>query len=193
MFLKGFLANPRTVGSFAPSSSQLVNRLLDGIDWADVNHVVELGPGTGVITRALLDRLGPRAALTAFEVNRGFATHLVRQLPDPRLTVVCASAATLPSHIEAGVDVVISSLPFSIMPGHVRDEILMATFNVLSPGAAFVGYQYSTRLTKSLRKIFVDVDVDFEPRNWPPAFVFKARRQAVRLLEHPAVGAVCDN
>ncbi len=176
LFARGFLANPRGVGSVIPSSPRLVGRLLGGLDWSQVRHVVEFGPGTGVVTRALLARLGPDARVTAFEINPEFAAYLARDIADPRLTVVPASAETLASHVEPGVDVAVSSLPFSIMPRHVRTGILTATLEVLAPGAPFVGYQYSTAWLKELRRFFPDLSVRFEPRNWPPAFVFTAHR-----------------
>jgi phospholipid N-methyltransferase len=66
-------------------------------------------------------------------------------------------------------------MPFSIMPREVRGRILAATARVLKPGAPLIGYQYSPAFLAELRGAFPAVHVRFEPRNWPPAFVFTAR------------------
>ncbi len=180
LFARHFLANPRGIGSMIPSSRRLTQRLLSGVDWPAARIVVEYGPGTGVVTRAILGHMAPDARLFAFEINSDFVDFLRRTVPDPRLTVVAASAETvaavLAQHGLDHCDAAVSSLPFSIMPPRVRLRILAATARVLAPGAALVGYQYSTRWLRELRRSFGDVAVAFEPRNWPPAFVFTARR-----------------
>ncbi|WP_426167208.1 class I SAM-dependent methyltransferase [Sandarakinorhabdus sp. DWP1-3-1] len=180
LFARHFFANPRGIGSMIPSSRRLTQRLLAGFDWSTARVIVEYGPGTGVVTRAILAQMAPDARLFAFEINEDFVTFLRRAIPDPRLTVVHDSAESVASALAAAgiehCDAAISSLPFSIMPPRVRLRILAATARVLAPGAAMVGYQYSTRWLRELRRSFGDVAVDFEPRNWPPAFVFTARR-----------------
>lgn len=180
MFARNFLANPRGTGSVIPSSRRLTQLLLADFDWSKASTVVEYGPGTGVVTRALLARLGPEARLFAFEINGDFVAYLRQSITDPRLTVVEASAedvaAVLAKHGLAQCDAAVSSLPFSIMPPRVRLRIIAATGKVLAPGAMLVGYQYSTRWLRELRRGFKHVTVRFEPRNWPPAFVFTARQ-----------------
>jgi phospholipid N-methyltransferase len=187
-FARQFLAHPRRVGSLIPSSRPLVSRMLAGVDWAGVKTAVEFGPGTGVVTRAILARLRPDARLIAFEINPDFATYLARSIADPRLVVLPLSAEHVADHVDVhvdgqgdgqaggGCDVAISSLPFSIMPRAVRGRILAATATALKPGAPLVGFQYSPAFLAELRSGFPDVAVRFEPRNWPPAFVFTARK-----------------
>ncbi len=180
LFARSFLANPRGTGSVIPSSRRLTQRLLGEIDWTKARTIVEYGPGTGVVTRALLARMAPDARLFAFEINAEFVAYLRHNIHDPRLTVIEASAATvaavLGKHGLTHCDAAVSSLPFSIMPTRVRLRIVAATAAVLAPGATLVGYQYSTRWLRELRRGFAQVTVRFEPRNWPPAFVFTARQ-----------------
>lgn len=181
LFVRNFLANPRGIGSMVPSSRRLTRRLLAGVDWSAARIIVEYGPGTGVVTRAILAQMAPDARLFAFEINDDFVAFLHRTITDPRLTIIAASAESVATVLCAkGIDhcdAAISSLPFSIMPPRVRLRILSATAKMLVPGAALVGYQYSTRWLRELRRSFGDVEVRFEPRNWPPAFVFTARRE----------------
>ena len=179
LFARNFFANPRRVGSVIPSSRRLIQRLLGHTDWHHIKVVVEYGPGTGGVTRGLLARLGPDARLFAFEINGDFVDYLRRDIQDPRLTVVAASAETVGAVLAAAgfahCDIAISSLPFSIMPVTVRQAIVRATAAALAPGAQLIGYQYSTAWLRELRHEFRHVAVQIEPRNWPPAFVFTAR------------------
>ncbi|MEI6484972.1 MAG: methyltransferase domain-containing protein [Sphingomonadales bacterium] len=174
LFARQFLANPRCVGSLIPSSQPLVQRMLAGVDWSRVDTAVEFGPGTGVITRAALARLRPDARLIAFELDPRFAAYLAESIADPRLRVLTVSAEAVAAHVPAGCDVALSSLPFSIMPRDVRGRILAATAATLRPGGRCNAYQYSPALLPELRSLFGAVTMRFEPRNWPPAFVFSA-------------------
>ncbi|GGE18311.1 hypothetical protein GCM10011529_25980 [Polymorphobacter glacialis] len=181
LFARNFFANPRGVGSVIPSSRRLTQRMMAAVDWTTARTIVEYGPGTGVVTRAVLARMAPEARLFAFETNSEFVAYLQRSIADPRLTVIDGSAETVAAVLAAAglasCDAAVSSLPFSIMPTRVRLRIVAATAAVLVPGAPFVGYQYSTRWVRELRRAFDHVTVRFEPRNWPPAFVFVARRE----------------
>jgi phospholipid N-methyltransferase len=180
LFARHFLADPRSVGSAIPSSRRLVSRLIDGVDWNTAKVIVEYGPGTGCVTRAILAAMAPDARLYAFDINADFIAHLQRTLPDPRLILVAASAETVAARLAADgighVDAAISSLPLTIMPPRVRCRILKATHRVLAPGAPLSFYQYSTRQIRQLRRHFGALAMSFEPRNWPPAFVFTARK-----------------
>lgn len=176
LFARQFLANPRRIGAVAPASGALVRCMLDGVDWSAVRLAVEYGPGTGVVTRAMLARMHPDARLYSFEINPDFVHFLKHSIRDPRLTVLAVSAAEADAHVPGPCDVAISSLPLGVMPGPVRAAVLDATARLLRPGAALIGYQYSPARLAEVRRAFPDLSLRIEPRNLPPAVVFTARR-----------------
>lgn len=180
VFALNFVKHPRMVGTFAVSSPALVRRLLDGTDWGAVGKAVELGPGVGTITAAMLARMAPAARLLAIEMNRDFVVELGRQLPDPRLAVAHGSAADLPLHLHqaglAGADLVVSGIPFSTMPPAIRDRTLDAVAGALAPGGSFLVYQYSASVLPHLESRFAEVRREREWRNLVPVHVFRCRQ-----------------
>src|ERR1700733_3523122 len=92
-----FLKDWRTTGTIAPSSRFLQKGLMDAVDFRHARLGVELGPGTGFDTRAILDLLRSDAHLVAVEINGRFVARLRDTIPDPRLMVVEDSAADLPA------------------------------------------------------------------------------------------------
>jgi phospholipid N-methyltransferase len=118
----------------------------------------------------------PDARLIAIETNPDFVQLLRKQLQDPRLTVVQGSAESVDTVLRQaganGADYIISGIPFSMIPGERRESILRKTCQSLTPGGAFLVYQFSTRVLADLRRIFRHVRRDFEPRNVLPAHLF---------------------
>jgi phospholipid N-methyltransferase len=179
-FFRQFVRAPRTVGSIIPTSNAAIRVLLAPVDWSVARVVVEYGPGTGVFTRALLQRLGPHARLIAIDTNPVFTQWLRRAIPDPRLELVEGSAADIEA-ILAGLglseaDYVISGLPFSTIPSAVAEAIMDATARALRPGGAFLVYQYSLFVMPMLRARFGRVDLGRAWRCVPPARLFRAWR-----------------
>ena len=174
------IANIRTSGTIVRSSSYLITRLLRAIDFETARTVVQLGVGTGCITRELLRRLRPDARLIAFEVNRVFVEEC-RCLEDGRLDLRHACAGTLPDVLDAlgidRIDAVVSSLPLAIMPDALVDRILTASQAHLAADGKFLQYQYSLTNLGMLERRFPDVRLGFTLRNLPPAFVYECSQQ----------------
>jgi hypothetical protein len=99
-FLQGFLKSPKQVGSIIPSSRFLERRIVRASEIERASLVVELGPGTGGTTRALLRAMSPKARLLAIEIDPASspaAPH--RPAPDraraaPQIEPRCASATS---------------------------------------------------------------------------------------------------
>lgn len=195
-----FLRRPRTTGAIAASSRRLAYAMTEGIGLERARMVVELGPGTGVFTDAVLDRLGPGARLVAVELNPVLAARLSGTRRDPRLTVVQGSAADLAA-LMAGlaaeatadvaglgpVDAVVSGLPWTVMPRELRGRALDAVTDVLAPGGRFTTFAYlhaawtppARHFTAELARRFERVERS--PVVWPnlpPAFVHRAVRKS---------------
>lgn len=183
VFAINFIKHPKMVGTFAVSSPALVQRLLAPVDWSRVHTVVELGPGVGTITRAVLDALPAGGRLIAVEMNSDFVRELRRQMPDPRLTVVHGSAADLERHLAtlglAHVDLVISGIPFSTMPPEVREQTLDSVAKMLNDKGEFLVYQYSRQVGAHLENRFDEVDREREWRNLVPIWLYRSRRARV--------------
>lgn len=179
MFALNFVKHPRMVGTFAVSSPALVRRLLDPTRWSGVGLGLELGPGVGTITGAMLARMRPDARLLAIEMNRDFVAELGRQFPDPRLQVAHGSAADLQLHLRQagfeGADLVVSGIPFSTMPPAIRDRTLDAVASALRPAGTFLVYQYSAKVLPHLVRRFGEVEREREWRNLVPVHVFRCR------------------
>jgi phosphatidylethanolamine/phosphatidyl-N-methylethanolamine N-methyltransferase len=178
-FFREFLRHPEEIASVVPSSRFLERRLVDNADVAHAGLVVELGPGTGGTTRAILHALAADARLLAIEINPQFAA-LLRAVPDPRLTVHMGSAAdigeALAVHGLPGPDVVLSGIPFSTMPAAVGRRILRGAWHALAPGGSFVAYQFRASVAVLGREIFGVPEVALELRNAPPMRVYRWRK-----------------
>jgi len=175
-FLRGFLKRPKEVGSIIPSSRFLERRVVRAAGAAGVRCAVELGPGTGGTTRALLRALPPAATLLAIEINPRFA-RLLRQIPDPRLVVHEGSAAEIEEALRAhglpAPDLVVSGIPFSTMPRRLGTAILRSAHESLAPGGRFVAYQVRDRVETLGREVFGPAAVQRELLNVPPMRVYR--------------------
>lgn len=202
LFASNFVKHPRMLGSAIPSSRFLVSEVLDQIDWDRARVIVEYGPGVGNFTAAILRRMPRRAQLIAIEMNPDFVQYLQSELTDPRLIVAHGSAGDveriLAENGHRRADYVISGIPFSTMSSELREDILRTTESVLSPGGAFLVYQFSSRVRNDLERIFGTVDSGFVPFNILPARTFVCRTEeataqdtrAVLSGDEPAAGLV---
>jgi phospholipid N-methyltransferase len=175
-FLQGFLKHPREVGSIVPSSRFLERRIVRCAEVGDARLIVELGPGTGGTTRALLRAMGPSARLLSLEVNLRFVK-LLQKMRDPRLTVHCGSAAEIGSVLDRyglrSPDLILSGIPFSTMARAEGMGILRAVHEVLEPGGRFVAYQVRDRVEILGREVFGRARVQTELLNVPPMRVYR--------------------
>jgi len=175
-FLRGFLRHPAQVGSVIPSSHRLEQRLVRCAAAAQARTVVELGPGTGGTTAALLHALPAGSRLLAIELDPMFHAHLRQSLDDPRLLLELGSAERLAEFLAArrlpAPDAIVSGIPFSTMPSEVADRIAAAIAQVLRPGGRFVAYQVRAHVARYASPYLGVPDKQWEPVNIPPVQVF---------------------
>ncbi len=192
----------QNIASVAPSSRHLARAMLQGLPIDEARVVVELGAGTGAITRVLLEHLPPQATLLAFEINPEFISYMQKSFSDPRLVLLNARAENLGRELRrlghTRVDAVVSSLSLRFMPDH-RQRIL---HDVLAPfmdeRSVYTQYQYihglrfeNGKLLRHsslpfLREYFGSIQCQTIWRNLPPAQVFTCRdrfpdRHAVKV------------
>ncbi|HEX5354078.1 MAG TPA: phospholipid methyltransferase [Rhodanobacteraceae bacterium] len=198
-FLRQWVRDPVKMASVTPSGRQLA-RLMVGQLPPDCSRVVELGAGTGVFTRALLDAGVAPSQLLVVEINPDLAKFLCNRFPD--VAVVCEDARHLGSLAQkhgllAGdrPDAIVSGLGMLSMSGKLRCEILSAAFAALGEGGRFIQFTYgpgspvrrSEREALGLRMR----RAGFAPCNLPPATVYVYERlhsreiASVRQPRHP--------
>jgi phospholipid N-methyltransferase len=176
LFLRGFLQHPQQVGSVIPSSRFLERRVVDLADVRACRTVVELGSGTGGITRAILRAMRANATLLSIEINPEFHAFL-RRIRDPRLVFHLGSAVELREvmrrHGLTQADAVISGIPFSTMDGVSASRIPEAIASELAPGGRFVAYQVRRRIESLCRPHLGEAHVAIELLNIPPIWVYR--------------------
>jgi phospholipid N-methyltransferase len=187
LFLRTLLTNPRMVGAIAPSGPMLANLITSEVD-PSAGPVLELGPGTGVFTQALLRHGICERDITLIESAHGFASLLRRQFPDAQ--VICADAAhigchTLPEGLLFGC--AISGLPLLNMSPKTVIAILNGVSSRLREGGALYQFTYGVRCPVPQRLLdrfgFKATLHGQVLRNFPPARVYKiVRRRSPRCL-----------
>jgi phospholipid N-methyltransferase len=148
--------------------------------------VVELGPGTGVVTDIVRRRLGSRGRHLAVELNPRFAESLARRFPE--VEVVCADARVLPELLALRglrADVVLSGLPWAAFRVDCSPSLLHRIAATMTASGVFTQLGYAvTRWAPPARRQMADLHSAFEEvttsrtvwRNVPPAVVHVARR-----------------
>lgn len=171
-FLSGFLRDPSGVGSVAPSSHRLERRIVRLARIKEARAVVELGPGTGGTTRALLAALAPQARLLALELDAPFHARLCQQIKDHRCVIEHNSAEYLAELLARrqlpAPDAIVSGIPFSTMPREVSARIAAVVAAVLAPGGRFVAYQVRPHVAQFTRPHLGSPHTEWELWNIPP-------------------------
>src|SRR5436190_2798086 len=125
-FLQAFLKNPLKVGAITPSSPDLVAKMLDGIQPDDHNIVLELGVGTGAVTKFLREVVPSKDSYLGIELDRDLVKTLNRNFPD--MNILCGNAAEAYSiHEKSGlgkVRYVVCCLPFVSLPKEISEGVL---------------------------------------------------------------------
>ncbi|WP_226780743.1 class I SAM-dependent methyltransferase [Oceaniglobus trochenteri] len=179
IFRRRLLSNPRQISAIAPSSRHLGAAMASGFGPTS-GRVVEFGPGTGSISRALLRAGLPPSHLTLFELDPELATYLQTALP-PGVTIHNAPAQTAAETPDLhDVDGVVSGLPLLSIPESIVHDLVSAAFRILAPGAPFVQFTYGPRVplpAETIAKLGLRVERGERVlRNLPPARIYRFRR-----------------
>ncbi len=197
MFFRQWLRAPLKTASVVPSSPRLGRAMALALPQG-VRRVVELGAGTGAITRALLRYKVRAEDLLVLELNPDLCKDLHTDFPNAK--VVCGDARELPKLLaitpgfEDGMaDAVVSSLGFLSMPPELIEQIIAASFRCLPPHGVFVQFTYGPKFpvrSTMLRRLGLRAErVDFTLLNLPPASVYVLRRQPQRNSNHASAAA----
>lgn len=170
-----WLRNPSQVATICPSSPFLTQHLADRDCVREASRILELGPGTGGTTRALLSQMKPDARLISIEKTVAFA-EVLGEIRDPRLHVelgdACALSAVAQRHGLRKADVVLSGIPFSALDPADARAIAQAVHDVLRPGGTFIAYQLKSDIEKYTLPLFGRAQTESVAINLPPLQVF---------------------
>ena len=178
LFFRRFLAHPLRLASVLESSSALSRLVAAELSCDPGDYVVELGAGTGPVTRALLAAGVPPERLIAVEIDSEMAAFLRQSLPG--VTVIESDALALeqalPREALGRVGAVVCGLPVSLLPAAQRGELVGAMLSLLPPGRPFLAYTH--RLTSPLPAAELGLEGErraFTLLNLPPASVWAFR------------------
>jgi phosphatidylethanolamine/phosphatidyl-N-methylethanolamine N-methyltransferase len=181
-FIRSWLEKPLTVGAVAPSGRFLARTMARYVDIDAPGPVVELGPGTGPVTEALVARGVDPARLVLVEFSPVFCRLLRTRYPEA--TVVQGDAYSLKRLLETTLReptaAVVSSLPLLTKPIKTRLRLISDAFALLRPDAPFIQFTYSMT-TPPIPKGLSGVRTEASERIWmnlPPARVWIYRKGA---------------
>ena len=192
-FFRAWMFDPLRVASITPSSSALARLMVREIT-ASRGSVIELGPGTGVFTQALIRQGVSEDKLILVEKGAEFAAMLAQRFPRARL--LCIDAVAIGDAIgtqSARAGAVVSGLPLLSMPAKTVSAILDGSFAHLREDGCFYQFTYGPRCpvpSKLLEGLGLEAArMGRTLRNIPPATVYRITRRAVQAnsVRPPAI------
>jgi phosphatidylethanolamine/phosphatidyl-N-methylethanolamine N-methyltransferase len=181
-FLRNWLGNPLRIGAVAPSGPQLAAMMASRIDPTLPGPIVELGPGTGVVTAAVLARGIAPDRLISIEYNPDFCRLLAERFPSVRIIRGDAYGlrTALAAYAHQPLAGVVSSLPLFTRPPAERLRLINDALDLLTPGAPFIQFSYA--LVPPVPEDAGDFTIgrsNWVFRNLPPARVWTYRRRTL--------------
>jgi phosphatidylethanolamine/phosphatidyl-N-methylethanolamine N-methyltransferase len=181
-FLRSWIERPLTIGAVTPSGKILARTMARYVDPDSTGPVVELGPGTGPVTEALVAAGVKPSRLVLVEFNPTFCRLLRARYPEA--TLVQGDAYSMRRLLETlllqPAAAVVSGLPLVTKPVKMRWRLIRDAFDLMVPGAPFVQFTYS--VAAPLPKRLGGFAVEASERIWlnlPPARVWVYRRAEV--------------
>ena len=187
-FLSNFIKHPGCVGAIAPSTENLAVQMGAPVNLNTVNTIVEYGPGTGVFTKYIYNRINQDKTLFfSLEIDDRMYEESKKCVPNVEIIKDSASnvCEQLKKHGKDYTDAIISGLPFAIFPNKLQDEILSATVDALPKGGIFTTFTYlhgfylpgACRIRRKLKEHFSEFQLSpVVWNNFPPAIVYWCKK-----------------
>jgi phosphatidylethanolamine/phosphatidyl-N-methylethanolamine N-methyltransferase len=178
-FLKGVISTPKTVGAIMPTSARMANRMASIIDTGSGLPVLELGPGTGVITKAILDTGVKPENVVSVEYSSDFVRHLRGKYPGVNFINgdAFSLAETLQDYRGQKFDCVISGIPLLNFPMHQRVKLIEDLLKLVPVGRPIVQFSYGPVSPIVARPDSYTIKhFDFIMRNIPPAQIWHYKK-----------------
>mgnify|MGYP001305944415 CR=1 FL=1 len=173
-FFRMFIKQPKVNASITPSSKRAARKMVKGLNLGKMKYVVELGPGTGVFTDILAERIPSDCKVLLVELEGSFIEHLENKF-DNRFEVVQSSACKLKRLLKDrgvdNVDLVISSLPFN-MPEEIKYKLQDTLIWLTDNGTCMRWFTYFPWLMKKHYKRFNFKKTAFVVWNFPPMWIY---------------------
>ncbi len=184
-FVKAAVQSPLGVGTIFPSSPQLSQAMIEFSPVDSAKLIVELGPGSGAITQPLFNHMKPEQSYLGIEMSDEMVAILRQRFP--RLKFHEGPAEDIVKEVggENKVDLVVSSLPWTLFSYEIQERTLKALHASLKPGGSFTTYVCVNALWYPGAKSFLSLlhstfaSVEENPIVWlnvPPAKIFRARK-----------------
>lgn len=189
-FLRNWAEHPLRTGAVAPSSKMLSKLMASFVEPQHPGPIVELGPGTGVVTRAMLARGIEERRLMLIEYSDDFCELLRKRFPHAAIVQGDAYAlGDLLSDLgESSLASVISGLPLFTQPLPLRRRLLADALRLMAPGAPFIQFSYAlVPPVPPARSLYRIARTPWVVGNVPPARVWLYRR-----VRQPRVPAFLD-
>lgn len=181
-FFKTFIKD-RDVASITPTSLHCVKKVCTNINFKKDFVLVEYGPGDGVFSKYILEKMSPGSKLILIELNEDFYNHLTNTIQDPRVVIYNTRASEVEAAIDStligNVDYVLSGIPFSFLEKSRKKIVLNATKNILREGGLFLAYQTSGHLKKPVLEVFGNLETEREMLNLPPYLIYRVVKNGV--------------
>jgi len=183
LFLRSLLNNPLKVGALAPSSPRLSRLMASRVD-PGTAPVLEIGAGTGVITRALLQRGVSPERLFVIEQDPSLAAFLQREFPDVcvRQGDAIDARCILAEEAVGRVRTVISSLPLRNLPVADQIETVRAMIGALTQEGQLIQFTYAAGCPIPSQRLGLQAEcLGRVWMNFPPAAVWRFTRNLVAV------------
>lgn len=155
-FMREFIKNPMKMGSITPSSKFLANKMIDEICLKKNNFIIELGAGTGAITKNIIEKVEDQNNFLTVEINPQLATFLKDKFPN--LNIAEISAEFLKEYLTENnlpqANGIISGLPWAIFNDQIQNTILTSIVDSLAQNGTFVTFAYIHALKMKPAKLF---------------------------------------
>ncbi len=172
---RAWLKNPAEVASICPSSDRLVNCIANRHCIRHARNIVDLGPGTGGTTAAILKFARPDCRVLAIEKTGEFIEP-IQAIGDPRLIVHRGDAVELgqilAQHQMASPDVIVSGIPFSSLPDGSAESIAGAVRHHLDEQGVFIAYQLRDHVKKYVSPMLGEPETQLVLWNLPPLRIY---------------------
>lgn len=181
-FFKGWIDGPKAVGAILPTSSITARRMASVIDIHSGLPVLELGPGTGVITKAILNHGVKPSDLYSVEYSQDFTEHLRKTFPD--VNILQGDAFDLDAALGAKsnlqFDSIVSAVPMLNFPMERRVWLVENLLSRIPRGRPLIQITYGPMPPVPAGKGNYAVQhYDFVMRNVPPAQLWVYRSPLV--------------